>query len=179
MEEVLELLRAMDKRMETMEQEISALKFNHNPLTTKDFIKDLNKCPGTEFGFWCSKIEVSRAHLKTLLTEKKCVIYKEILDHHLKQNENNCIRVFENKPTSIFIYNNGKWKLMSSKELEDFIKLLYQKVASLNNKCKDEDLGMSENMLYLDRMKKILELKKMTSIVFKKMFHKLIKENTQ
>ena len=176
MEEILEMLKNIDSRMKHIENELAELKLVQKPLTNKDFVRDLNKCPGTEFGFWVSKIEVTTDHLKTLFSEKKNIIYLDMLRDHFNKHENNCIRVFANKNNSIFIYTNGNWKLMSGQELEEFVKTLYNKVASLNNKCKDDDLGMKENMLYLDRMKKIMELKKVSPIKFKNALYKLLRE---
>lgn len=178
MDEILAILKQMDCRMKHIEDELAGLKQVQRPLTTKDFIKDLNKCPGTEFGFWTSKIEVTSNHLKILFGEKKNIIYNDLIRDHLNKHENNCIRVFANKNNSIFIYTNGNWKLMSGQEMEEFVKGLYAKVATLNNRLKDDDLGMKENILYLDRMKKIMELKKVSSITFKNMLYKLLKEHT-
>jgi len=178
MDEILVLLKQMNDRMERIESELLALKGNHKPLTTKDFVQELNKCPGTEFGFWVSKIEITTSHLKSLLSEKKNMIYIEILREHLQKNENNSLRVFTNKNNSIFVFKDNNWKLMSSSENDEFVKTLYQKVASLNNKSKDDDLGMKQNMLYLDRMKKIMELKKVSHITFKNALYRLLKEHT-
>jgi hypothetical protein len=69
MEEVLALLKQMDERMKNIENQLVELKHTQKPLTNKDFIRDLNKCPGIEFGFWATKIEVTKQHLKTLLSE--------------------------------------------------------------------------------------------------------------
>jgi hypothetical protein len=178
MDEMLVLLKQMNNRMERMENELMELKGSHKPLTIKDFIKELSKCPGTEFGFWVSKIEITTTHLKRLLTEKKNMIYIEILREHLQKNENNSVRVFTNKNNSIFVFKDNNWKLMSSSEIDEFVKTLYQKVASLNNKSKDDDLGMKQNMLYLDRMKKLMELKKVSPITFKNALYRLLKEHT-
>ena len=176
MEEVLALLKQMDERMKNIENQLVELKHTQKPLTNKDFIRDLNKCPGIEFGFWASKIDVTKEHLKTLLSEKKCLRYTQILREHIKQHENNSVRVFTNKNNSIFIFKNGSWKLMSNAEMNDFVNKIYTKVATLNNRCKDDDLGMKENMLYLDRMKKMMELKKVSPITVKNAFFRLLKE---
>lgn len=176
---VMNLLMEMNNRLKRMEEEIMEIRLNQKPLLTKDYITELNKTPGTEFDLWINEISVTIEHLKKVIKGKKSdvSIFKQVLKEHYHGAKTQSIRIFDNKENNIFIFKNGKWKLMTEKECKELHRKLYNLFLKLNRENKGNQLGMDESPDYLDRRSKIMKLSKVTPSQFKLGFYSIIREH--
>lgn len=169
MDEILAVVEGLGKRCEALEEEIKILRSQSKPFTSQDYIRNLKNENGSEYEFWKQKIKINNEHIKLIYDKDACFVYSKIIEDNFNENDN-CLRAFNSKK-SIFIFKDNNWKLMSKVELNELITFIYNKIMKTFNENKNLE---NNNLDYLERVQKLMEIKKITTSCFKNKLHSIL-----
>lgn len=172
------LIERLSKRCDQLEAEIKMLKKNSKPFTSKDYLRELNTSytsgSGADFEQWKQNISITEKHIKSLLESDACTVYSEIVSDNYESDKEFCMKAFENKK-SIFIFKNDTWTLMNKTELQELMNIIYNKIIKVFNE--NTNTSIDKNLDYLERVQKIMAIKKVTTTCLKNKMYSLLIDN--
>jgi hypothetical protein len=177
MEDLHVLIDRLSKRCDQLEEEVKILKKNSRPLTSKDYIRELNVSYSTnctDFEQWKQSITITEKHIKSLMESDACTVYSEIVCDNYESDKGFCMKAFENKK-SIFIFKNDIWTLMNKTEIQELMNVIYNKIIKVFNG--NTNTPIDKNLDYLERVQKIMAIKKVTTNCLKNKIYSLLTES--
>ena len=162
--DMFKLIQVLVKKTSQLEHEIQDLKGTVNRriknVNIIDWLNQQHNSDVVMFNQWVDSVIITDQELQFMFQQNYITGLIHIVQNHLEQLDKPCIRCFEQKKASFFVFKENQWQQLPGADFEIFVNTIKSKLRDTfqqwQESHKKEIFSDSSNIDYPELVKKIL-----------------------